>query len=102
MVMPWAFPPFPDDNPSQPTNEESAPESEDLRLAALVAQRLSIDWITRRQQITITVQNRVVILAGMVANVETRRAAGELAWEVPGVVDVCNALQLYGQRRSRR
>lgn len=101
MVMPWPFPHFPDDNSFRHTEEESDRESEDLRLAALVAQRLSIDWTTRRQQITITVQNRVVILAGMVADTETRRAAGELAWDVPGVADVCNALQLYGQRRPR-
>jgi len=99
--MPWPFPPFPDDNSSERTDEEAAWESEDLRLAALVAQRLSIDWTTRRQQITITVQNRVVILAGMVSDAETRRAAGELAWDVPGVADVCNALRLFGQRRPR-
>lgn len=97
-MMPW---PFPDENPFLSIGDEPEPESEDLRLAALVAQRLSIDWTTRRQQITITVQNRVVILAGMVADLEVRRVAGDLAWDVPGVFDVCNALRLHGQRRGR-
>lgn len=96
--MPWPFP----DDPFLSTWEELEQESEDLRLAALVAQRLSIDWSTRRQQITITAQNRVVILAGWVADPETRRVAGELAWDVPGVFDVCNVIRLYGQRRGRR
>lgn len=96
--MPWPFP----DDPFISSWDEPEQESEDLRLAALVAQRLSIDWSTRRQQITITVQNRVVILGGAVADQETRQAAGELAWDVPGVADVCNTLQLYGQRRGRR
>ncbi|MGC1215749.1 MAG: BON domain-containing protein [Micromonospora sp.] len=96
--MPWPFP----DDPFLSTRQEPEQENEDLRLAALVTQRLAIDWSTRRQQITITVQNRVVILAGAVADQETRRVAGELAWDVPGVIDVCNALQLFGQRRGRR
>ncbi|WFE42663.1 BON domain-containing protein [Micromonospora sp. WMMD998] len=94
--MPWPYPefPFPDDGPE--------PDGADMRLTSLVAQRLSADWTTRRQQITVTVQNRVVILAGLVADPETRRVAAELAWDVPGVSDVCNALRLYGGRRSRR
>ncbi|MGR6320264.1 BON domain-containing protein [Micromonospora soli] len=95
MVTPWPYPDFPfaGDGPE--------PDGEDVRLAGLVAQRLSIDWTTRRQQITVSVQNRVVILAGGVADAQTRRAAGELAWDVPGVFDVCNALRLYGGRRAR-
>ncbi|MGY0005932.1 BON domain-containing protein [Micromonospora sp. I033] len=96
MVMPWPYPDFPfaGDGPT--------PDGTDTRLAALVAQRLSVDWTTRRQQITVTVQNRVVILAGLVADPETRRAAGELAWDVAGVFDVCNALRLRSGRRRGR
>nr|WP_204342805.1 BON domain-containing protein [Micromonospora terminaliae] len=95
--MPWPFPDFPFAEDGQP-----APDGADVRLAALVAQRLSIDWTTRRQQITVTVQNRVVILAGLVADAETRRVAGELAWDVSGVFDVCNALRLHSGRRRGR
>ncbi|MEU4366614.1 BON domain-containing protein [Micromonospora chersina] len=95
-MIPW---PYPEQNPFA---ENSHPLDEDLRLAALVAQRISIDWTTRRQQIAVTVQNGVVILTGMVAEPATRAAAGELAWDVPGVFDVCNALTLYGRGRGRR
>ncbi|WP_431911956.1 BON domain-containing protein [Micromonospora carbonacea] len=77
--------------------EHSHVLDEDLRLAALVAQRISIDWTTRRQQISVTVQNAVVILTGMVSDPATRKAAAELAWDVPGVFDVCNALTLHGR-----
>ena len=93
--MPW---PYPEHNHFP---EDDHPLNEDLRLAALVAQRLSIDWTTRRQQISVAVQNQVVILTGMVADHATRRAAAELAWDVPGVFDVCNALALHRRGRGR-
>ncbi|WP_433495969.1 BON domain-containing protein [Micromonospora sp. CA-248089] len=96
MVMPWPYPEFPF------TGGGPEPDDADTRLASLVAQRLSADWTTRRQQITVTVQNRVVILAGLVADPQTRLVAAELAWDVPGVFDVCNALRLYGGRRGGR
>ncbi|MCO1618008.1 BON domain-containing protein [Micromonospora tulbaghiae] len=94
--MPWPYPEFPF------TGGGPEPDDADTRLASLVAQRLSADWTTRRQQITVTVQNRVVILAGLVADPQTRLVAAELAWDVPGVYDVCNALRLYGGRRGGR
>ncbi|MEV5634246.1 BON domain-containing protein [Micromonospora tulbaghiae] len=94
--MPWPYPEFPF------TGGGPEPDDADTRLASLVAQRLSADWTTRRQQITVTVQNRVVILAGLVADPQTRLVAAELAWDVPGVYDVCNALRLYGGRRGAR
>ncbi|MEV4811667.1 BON domain-containing protein [Micromonospora avicenniae] len=95
MILPW-----PDDALYRYL-QEPGPASDDLRLAALVAQRLGIDWTTRHQQIEVTVQNRVVILSGTVANLEVRRVAGELAWDVPGVLDVCNTLRLPGRRKLR-
>ncbi|SCL46389.1 BON domain-containing protein [Micromonospora citrea] len=99
MRMPW---PYPDEDAFRPQPPRPAPDDEDARLAALVAQRLSSDWTTRRQQIVVTVQNQVVILSGVVAGPDTRQVAGELAWDVRGVVDVCNALRLAGPRRTRR
>lgn len=95
-MMPWPYPEFPF------TGDQPEPDDEDVRLAALVAQRLSIDWTTRRQRIAVSVQNRVVILSGTVADPQARQAAGELAWDVPGVFDVCNALGLYRGRRENR
>lgn len=94
--------PLPDENWSSAAWDQPEADSDDQRIEALVAQRLSIDWTTRRQQISVAVQNRVVILTGLVGDTEARQAAGELAWDVPGVFDVCNALRVGGQRRSRR
>ncbi|MCN0177156.1 BON domain-containing protein [Salinispora arenicola] len=100
MVMPW---PQPENDPFHPAWDPPAPHDEDARLAAVTAQRLSTDWTTRRQPITVTVQNRVVILAGTTADLETRQVAGELAWDVPGVADVCNTLRVMprGRRQQR-
>ncbi|PZF94744.1 BON domain-containing protein [Micromonospora deserti] len=98
MLLPW---PYPDDEASHAGSGRPERDDEDIRLAALVAQRLSIDWTTRRQQIVVTVQNGVVILTGRVTDPYVRQAAGELAWDVQGVSDVCNALRLAGAGRSR-
>jgi len=92
---------FGDAWPQVDTGYPANPDEEDLRIAAQVAQRLSIDWATRYQQITVTVQNRVVILAGLVRTAEAIQVAGELAWGVPGVYDVCNTIRI-GQWRGQR
>ncbi|MGB2568674.1 BON domain-containing protein [Micromonospora citrea] len=97
MYMPWSHP----DGNWAANVDRPEPDSDDLRIEALVAQRLSIDWTTRRQQITVSVQNRVAILAGLVYGDEARRVAAELAWDVPGVVDVCNMLRIAERRRRR-
>lgn len=104
MYLPW---PLPDDGwfadawHQVDTEHHANPDDDDLRIAALVAQRLSIDWATRCQQITVTVQNRVVILAGLARTAEASQVAAELAWDVPGVYDVCNTIRV-SQRRDRR
>ncbi|MGC4879003.1 BON domain-containing protein [Micromonospora sp. DT43] len=98
MYLPW---PLPDENWFADTSEQPVPDSGDLRIEALVAQRLSIDWTTRRQQISVRVQNGVAMLSGSVSGTDVRQVAGELAWDVPGVVDVCNMLRLAGQGRRR-
>lgn len=100
MVLPWPWP-YPDDHSFRAVWDQPEHHDEDVRLAALVAQRLAADWSTRRQQITVLVQNQVVILSGQVGGPEARRAASELAWDVPGVVDVCNALHVASPRRRR-
>lgn len=43
-------------------------------------------------------QNRVAILGGVVPDVDARQLAGQVAWQVPGVVDVCNAVRLAARR----
>ncbi|MFF4875123.1 BON domain-containing protein [Micromonospora sp. NPDC000668] len=102
MVTPW---PYPDEHarPVQPPPPgQGGPADEDTRIAAAVAQRISSDGTTRRQQIAVSVQNRVVILTGIVTDPATRQVAGDIAWEVTDVFDVCNALRLARPRRLAR
>ncbi|TDC36761.1 BON domain-containing protein [Micromonospora sp. 15K316] len=95
------MPPWPDDALYRYLQAPGS-TNDDARLAALVAQRLGVDWATRHQEIEVTVQNKVVILSGTVASPEVRRTAGDLAWDVPGVLDVCNTLRPPRRRRPRR
>lgn len=97
MVLPW---PFPDDDafPTAP----APPTEDDTRIAAEVAQRLAGNRFTRRQRISVEVQNRVVILVGTVDTPDVRVTAGNLAWRVPGVADVCNVLRPANRERPRR
>jgi osmotically-inducible protein OsmY len=44
------------------------------------------------------VKKNVVILTGDVSSPLAKRAAGDDAWETPGVVDVSNQLQVVGGR----
>ncbi|ASW57752.1 hypothetical protein CIK06_15890 [Plantactinospora sp. KBS50] len=97
---PFGFHPFGSD-PGETDTPGATPAEEDLHLAALVTQRLRTDWETSRQPIAVTAQNRVVILTGAVTDSEVRRVAGELAWGVPGVHDVCNALFPRPHQRGR-
>ncbi|MEV0328029.1 BON domain-containing protein [Micromonospora echinospora] len=99
MVLPW---PFPDDDavPSEPS--PTPPENDDRRIAAEVTRRLNGNRLTRRQRIVVEVQNRVVILGGTVDSPDVRLTAGELAWGVHGVADVCNTLRLTNRQRPRR
>ncbi|MER5704757.1 BON domain-containing protein [Micromonospora sp. NPDC002296] len=99
MVIPW---PSPDDHSWAAEPDRPGPADEDTRLAAAVARRLGGDPTVRHRSVTVSVQNRVVILTGIVADPQARRAAGEVAWEVADVVDVCNALRLAEPRRPRR
>ncbi|WP_243707915.1 BON domain-containing protein [Micromonospora sp. KC606] len=92
---------FPEDHGWTAGASRPTPADDDARIAAAVAQRLASDWTTRRQQITVSVQNQVVILAGIVSDPHARQAAAAVAWNVAGVLDVCNALRLPGIRPHR-
>lgn len=99
VVSPW---PFPDENPFSAGSHQPTPDGADARLGAEVAQVLSVHPTTRGQGITVEVQNRVVILAGVVTDPAARQVAGALAWETEDVFDVCNILRLVGDRRPPR
>ncbi|WFE97848.1 BON domain-containing protein [Micromonospora sp. WMMD987] len=95
MVMPW---PLPDESWFRPEPGPPGPPGDDVRLAAEVAYRIVGGVGARARRITVTVQNRVAILGGLVPDAATRRFAGQVAWQVPGVVDVCNTLRLSSRR----
>ncbi|MEU4569803.1 BON domain-containing protein [Micromonospora sp. NPDC023956] len=99
MVLPW---PLPDENAHPFEPFPTPPTDDDTRLAVAVTRRLLGNRLTRRQRITVEVQNRVVILAGTVETPDVRFTAGELAWGAAGVADVCNALRLANRHRPRR
>jgi len=65
----------------------------DLRLAHLVAYRLLVDDEVRYRGLAIAVQNRVVILTGQ-ADAAATEAAGAIARGCPGVLDVCNLVDV--------
>lgn len=75
-----------------------AAEPADGDIKAVVVDRLRDNPHTRDSTITVDVKQRVVILGGNVPSALAKRAAGDDAWDVPGVVDVSNQLVPAGSR----
>ncbi|MDQ7911254.1 BON domain-containing protein [Phytohabitans sp. ZYX-F-186] len=91
MMAPW---PLPEDEPAGRPSRRPAPRRDnDKVLADRVVERLVRDGRTRPQSICVEVQNGVAILTGRVDTAELMAVAGGLAWQTPGIVDVCNALR---------
>jgi len=67
-------------------------EPTDGDIKAMVVDRLGIDPATKDDAIRIDVKRNVVILTGDVSTTLAKRAAGDDAWDTPGVVDVSNQL----------
>ncbi|MGN9913431.1 BON domain-containing protein [Phytohabitans sp. LJ34] len=67
-------------------------EDVDQAVAEGVLARLLGHDVTGDQPIHVDVQNRVAVLTGSVDSSEMIGMAGDLAWQAPGIVDVCNAL----------
>ncbi|SNY53558.1 BON domain-containing protein [Paractinoplanes atraurantiacus] len=70
----------------------AAPLTADGRLARSVAEALLCDPEVESGEITIDVQNGVVILEGDVHSDSARAAATRRAWSATGVTDVCDVL----------
>ncbi|MCA2219026.1 BON domain-containing protein [Jidongwangia harbinensis] len=89
IVWPW-----PEDR-STPYGDGSSRRTEDadVRLAREVTDKLLTDDRTRRQRITVDVQDRVVLLTGVVDSRPTRAVAGAVVRDVYGVRDVCNGVR---------
>lgn len=55
---------------------------------------LEMDSWVNASQINVDVRNGVVTLTGTVSSITEKRAAGDDAWDTPGVVDVNNQLRI--------
>ena len=58
----------------------------------MVVDRLGVDPATKNDAIRVDVKRNVIILTGDVSTSLAKRAAGDDAWDTPGVVDVSNQL----------
>jgi osmotically-inducible protein OsmY len=64
----------------------------DREMKSVLVHRLNENLYTQDAQIRVEVDNRVIVLSGEVGSPEVRRAAGDDAWDTPGVMDVSNQL----------
>lgn len=69
-------------------------EPSDGDIKAVVVDRLRENPLTRDHDLKVDVKQGVVVLGGEVASWLAKRAAGDDAWDTPGVVDVSNQLVL--------
>lgn len=69
--------------PAEPTDGE---------IKSVVVDRLRENPFTKDDEIRVDVKQGVVILGGEVSSWVAKRAAGDDAWDTPGVVDVSNQL----------
>lgn len=69
-----------------------APTDGDIK--AIVVDRLRDNPLTKDFDIKVDVKQSVVVLGGDVASTLAKRAAGDDAWDAPGVVDVSNQLRV--------
>ena len=98
MFPPWAYPADryyydwygPDSFPPQkPTDGE---------IKSMVVDQLRANSHTKGDEITVDVKRNVVILTGEVSSSLAKRAAGDDAWDTPGVADVSNQLTVRSPR----
>jgi osmotically-inducible protein OsmY len=70
----------------------------DAEIKSTVVDRLKTNPRTADDDIRVDVKQHVVILGGEVSSWLTKRAAGDDAWDTPGVVDVSNQLVVNQSR----
>jgi osmotically-inducible protein OsmY len=90
IIPPWTYPP---DRYYYPWRDQPVTrEPTDGEVKSAVIARLHEDPHTANEDIRVDVKQRVVILGGEVGSWLAKRAAGDDAWDTPGVVDVSNLL----------
>lgn len=68
----------------------------DREMKSVLVDRLHENIFTQDARIKVEVDHRVVVLGGEVDSPTAKRAAGDDAWDTPGVVDVSNQLVVSG------
>jgi len=66
----------------------------DPELKTLLVQRLNENPLTMEERIKVVVKRSAVILSGSISTRIAKRAAGDDAWDTPGVADVSNRLRV--------
>jgi osmotically-inducible protein OsmY len=69
----------------------------DREMKSCLVDRLNENIYTQDARIKVEVDHRVVVLGGEVDSPIAKRAAGDDAWDTPGVVDVSNQLVVPGR-----
>jgi osmotically-inducible protein OsmY len=99
IIPPWTYPDaryYYDWLDKTPPEAEVEPSDGDIKSA--VVDRLKTNTYTKHDDIKVDVKQGVVVLGGEVSSWLVKRAAGDDAWDTPGVVDVSN--QLRPQQRN--
>ncbi len=94
MFPPWTYP---QDRYYYGWYDVEPPVVTDRDIKAEVVDRLRQNPYTKDDDLTVDVEHDVVILTGEVSSPRAKRAAGDDAWDVAGVVDVSNQLRVRRQ-----
>jgi hypothetical protein len=65
---------------------------DDEAISGAIQQRLRLDPYTRDYSMEVMVRQGIVTLRGEVGSLLAKRAAGDDAWDTPGVIDVNNEI----------
>jgi osmotically-inducible protein OsmY len=90
-MVPWIYPPdryyygWYGDRPPIPTDGD---------IKSMVVNRLRENPLTADHDLKVDVKQSVVVLGGEVGSPLAKRAAGDDAWDTPGVQDVSNQLEV--------
>lgn len=92
-ITPWTYPEERYYYSWWGANVETPPTS-DRDIKKLVVERLKTNGRTKDEDIRVDVKQHVVVLGGDVSSWLAKRAAGDDAWDTPGVVDVSNQIRV--------
>ena len=85
---------YPSDRYYYPWYDGAPAAVNDAGIKAMVVDRLRANPHTSPFDIKVDVTQSVVVLGGDVSSTLAKRAAGDDAWDTPGVVDVSNQLHV--------